>query len=300
MISPDDYRLTAYASGDLPPEEAARFETELASDPAAREHVAQLRALQSELGAVFTAEAAAEDVEENEASRVVEFPQEKEATKQPWRLPDWFAPFAVAACLVLMAGAVVLPTVGKVRETANRTVASSNLRQIGQAALIYASDHKDKLPVVDNVWDYAAALARDGGLNDATIWVTGNDSANANQGGRLSTVLTSDRAVLDPVFRELKPSWAVPLGEITANMPATTPIAWTRGLKADGTWSKHSPYGTDGGHIVFLGGNVQWYRNLADKGSQLVRFDGKGSTSNILEALPPGTRIGEYVPTEGE
>jgi hypothetical protein len=127
--------------------------------------------------------------------------------------------------------------------------------------------------------------------------VTGTDPANFYQQSSISTVLTSDRTALEPAFRELKPSWAVPLGEITANMSATTPIAWTRGLNADGKWSKHSPYGTDGGHVVFLGGNVAFYRDAKDA---FFRFDGKGMTSNILEALPPGTRIGEYVPNEAE
>jgi len=42
--------------------------------------------------------------------------------------------------------AIIIPTVGKVRETARRTVDSSNLRQVGQAALIFASDSNDQLP----------------------------------------------------------------------------------------------------------------------------------------------------------
>jgi hypothetical protein len=163
--------------------------------------------------------------------------------------------------------------------------------------MIYASDHADKLPVAENIWDYAGALARDGGLNDATIWVTGTDPANAGMRGELSTVLTADRRGLEPAFRTLAPSWAVPLGQLDATMPATMPIAWTRGLRPDGTWAPHSPFGEAGGHIVFLGGNVTFYRNVKD---ELLRFDGRGKTSNILDALPPGTRIGEYVPKEAE
>lgn len=83
-------------------------------------------------------------------------------------------------------------------------------------------------------------------------------------------------------------------------MPATTPLIWTRGLQPDGTWSKHSPYGIDGGHITFLGGYTIYYDNLAEEGGQLVRFDGKGPTPNIFEALPPGTQISEYIPTAAE
>jgi hypothetical protein len=79
-------------------------------------------------------------------------------------------------------------------------------------------------------------------------------------------------------------------------MPSTTPILWTRGLQPDGTWAPHSPYGTHGGFIMFLGGNVAYFRNLSDDGGQLIARTGN-KTANILEALPPGTRIGEYTPT---
>ena len=39
--------------------------------------------------------------------------------------------------------AIIIPTVGKVRETAQRTVDSNNLREIGKAAAIYATDNRD-------------------------------------------------------------------------------------------------------------------------------------------------------------
>jgi len=42
--------------------------------------------------------------------------------------------------------AIIIPTVGKVRETAQRTVDASNLREIGKAAMIYAADNNDRLP----------------------------------------------------------------------------------------------------------------------------------------------------------
>lgn len=176
-------------------------------------------------------------------------------------------------------------------------MASRNLRQIGIASLIYASDHGDKLPMAEDIWDYAGELARGDGLNDASIWTVYDDPANRDVVVGFRSVLTKDRSGLEPSFRKLVPSWAVPLGQMNASMPSAMPIAWTRGLRSDGTWSPHSPYGTEGGYVVFLGGNVAFYRSLA---GELLRFDGKGMTGNILEALPPGTRIGEYVPSEDD
>lgn len=195
-------------------------------------------------------------------------------------------------------GGIAFWPISPVRESARRSVASSNLRQIGQASLVYAAGNQNKLPAAENIWDYASELARVGGLNDATIWTTGTDDpANVDALSGLSTVLTADRRGVKSEFRNLALSWAVPLGQLDASMPSTVPIGWTRGLRPDGTWSAHSPYGAEGGHIVFLGGNVVFYRNMRDA---LHRYDGTGKTSNILEALPPGTRIGEYAPSRRE
>jgi len=42
--------------------------------------------------------------------------------------------------------AIVIPTVGKVREIAQRTADANNLREIGKAAMIFAADNSDRLP----------------------------------------------------------------------------------------------------------------------------------------------------------
>ncbi|EIP99992.1 prepilin-type N-terminal cleavage/methylation domain-containing protein [Opitutaceae bacterium TAV1] len=42
--------------------------------------------------------------------------------------------------------AIIIPTVGKVRQTAQRAACASNLRQIGVATFNYAADNKDWLP----------------------------------------------------------------------------------------------------------------------------------------------------------
>ena len=180
---------------------------------------------------------------------------------------------------------------------------ASNLRQIAQAKLIYAQDHKDRFPLATDIWDDARMLAESGGLEEGNFWQSRVDPASAETYGRKIKILLPKRdgspRELNPAFRHIKPAFAVALGKMHTNLPSTTPVAWTRGLQADGTWSKDSPYGERGGHIVFLGGNVAFYRNLKDDGGQLIRPDGT-KTSNILEALPHGCYISEYIPTARE
>jgi hypothetical protein len=212
--------------------------------------------------------------------------------------------YGLALGIIALIGAAILPTVGSTcgGRGSGRTADASNLRQIGQACLIYAQGNKDRLPQASDVWEYAELLGEI--LNDPKMWVSKLDPASDNSPKLPTYILkpdTTSPGQLDPAFRKSKPCFAVVLGKaLSANMPVTTPIAWTRGLQPDGTWSTHAPYGDKGGFIVFLGGNVAFYKDLKSAGDRLIRYDGQGETSNILEALPPGRSIGEYIPTAEE
>jgi prepilin-type N-terminal cleavage/methylation domain-containing protein len=209
--------------------------------------------------------------------------------------------------------AIIIPTVGKVRETANRTVSSSNLRQIGQAAMIFASDNKDQLPKkisvavtsfgaqdtaagVETVDGFAAALSVGGGLNDASIWVNTNDKTATASTTGASTVNTpaaapSSNKDFTTTFKAFPLAFGVVLG-LTTGDSATTPIAFTRGVvaKTDGTWDSASGvYAGDGGHIVFMGGNVQWYRNFST-GNELIGSDGNKVT-DIKKAIKASRKL---------
>lgn len=193
--------------------------------------------------------------------------------------------FMLLAVIGLLA-AIIIPTVGRTSSCGGRSVASSNLRQIGQSTLIYASDHEDQLPQVDTIQAFAFELARAGGLNDASIWIAGTEPGAASG---LSTVLSADQSALEPRFAAIQPGIAAAVRGLKITHPSTTPVAWTRGLQPDGKWAKDSPYDGDGGHIVFLGGNVQWFRDLAS--APLARFDGQGTTTDLRAALPPDAVI---------
>jgi prepilin-type N-terminal cleavage/methylation domain-containing protein len=85
--------------------------------------------------------------------------------------------------------ALIFPTVGKVRETAQRTVDANNLREIVKAAIIYAADNNDRLPDPavlstqtpapltggSGPFLWAGILAQRGILTDPTFYFAKND-----------------------------------------------------------------------------------------------------------------------------
>ncbi|MEX2381882.1 MAG: DUF1559 domain-containing protein [Opitutales bacterium] len=66
----------------------------------------------------------------------------------------------VIAIIGILAG-ILIPVVSQVREQARRASCSSNLRQIGLAAFLYANDNDDRLPVIQHgnwPWDVDRAI----------------------------------------------------------------------------------------------------------------------------------------------
>ncbi len=195
--------------------------------------------------------------------------------------------------------AIIIPTVGTVRERAQRTVDANNLREIAKAAMIYANDNNDRLPdpavlsaqglltAPSPAYLWPAVLARQGMLTDPTFYFAKNDPLfNGAYPDAILAKTDATRSTLDPTFTASAAlSWEF-VGGLRMGDPATTPIAFTRGLTASGRWdASRGVYKDTGGHVVFLGGNVVFYPDTIQK---FVSNSSGRLVSSVLQCLPAG------------
>lgn len=208
---------------------------------------------------------------------------------------------AVIASIGLLA-TIIFP-IGRVGAPIKKNVDGTNLRTIGQAMLAADSEHPGALSAASSpdLYAFIAEFARESGLNDPHLWLSKVDAISPIPRDLPPSILldspfANGKRPLNAAFRGLPIAFAVasfPPGTKLADLPSTTPLAWTRGLQPDGTWSKTtSPYGEWGGFIVFVGGNLEKYREIDGK---IISTQGK-ETDDIRETLPPGTRILEFTP----
>jgi hypothetical protein len=183
-----------------------------------------------------------------------------------------------------------------------QNVDARHMRYITQAWLAAENDLDGKgLPpeAQSDIYAFVGYLASKG-LNDPKIWFSRNDPAKGGFEDTIPGIVNPDgQRQLDPKFKGAPLAFAValfPAGTSIRTLPPSTPLVWTRGLLPEGSWRADSPYGERSGMIASKDGHVGTSRSV--EGNLIMLKWGTGEdTSNILEALPPGTRIGEYTPT---
>ncbi|HQU08689.1 MAG: hypothetical protein B7X06_00720 [Verrucomicrobia bacterium 21-51-4] len=202
---------------------------------------------------------------------------------------------AVIGIIALLA-AILVPTLGKALESGRRTKAASHLRQICLAYVAYAhADGCVRTLNANEPHEWAAALARQGGPNEAVLYWVEGDPELPNLPAHPVTVLTHrDGDCVQALEDSINPEFmAIPLSyAMAAQLPpqasaSTTPVVWTCGLQADGTWSAESPFEGHGGYIGFLDGHVAWYPNLngSDGQGALLCYGSSARTKSIQAAV---------------
>lgn len=197
--------------------------------------------------------------------------------------------------------AILIPAVGKVREVANKSKSSSNMRSIALSYATYSTSggrvktltqarlDADTGVTLSEVAGVAQFLAKNADLTDASIWMIGSDPLVAEYSAQLPAIVgyrDSDNAfqTADLWVQSVPVGYDYALGVGGNDPTSTTPLLWTRALTTAGTWPNTSPWGL-GGHIAFLDGHVQFYTELGAEDGQLVDPSNGNLTNNITEVI---------------
>jgi hypothetical protein len=122
-------------------------------------------------------------------------------------------------------------------------------------------------------------------LSDPTFYFAKNDPLfNGAYPDAILAKTDATRRTLDPTFTaNAALSWEF-VGGLKMGDPATTPIAFTRGLTANGNWDPaRGVYKDTGGQVAFLGGNVGFYPDTIGK---FVSNRSGRLVSSVLQAIP--------------
>lgn len=198
---------------------------------------------------------------------------------------------------------MLVPAVGMVREKALQMATGQKMRQIGVAVATYQHATGRAL-TGDTMGAWLANLAQHTGVREGKLFLFDEDPAMAaiteavppalvelDAGGRWAPINN---------FANWPIGVAVVSGVHPLAPPATTPVAWTRGLQANGKWSaldQTNPgvYGDKGGFIVFLDGHVEFHKDLAADGGQLIHYTTGRRTADIRQAINPGAKVIDYL-----
>ena len=205
--------------------------------------------------------------------------------------------------IIAILSAILVPTVTQMPETARKTKDINNLRQIINASLLFASQNNERFVSEDNtidasgrvvstsggdIDDVIAVLAAGAGLNELNTWVSDSDGQALNLTGPVPVLVTTGTVVAaNDILTGTGAagddggtvSYEYVLNLSTAS-PTSTPLVFSR-ITNPGVneWDEADIYGSDGGHIGFVGGSVAWFGTTEGN-----LTDGNGATQNTITA----------------
>jgi len=191
----------------------------------------------------------------------------------------------VIAIIGILAG-IIIPTVGKVRESAQKTQASNNARQIANAYALYSFSGQRVKSIPDTDFgDWAGVLAVNSDLWEASVYYIDTlIPSDFDVPASVGTVSGDGEFTANSDFTNQ--SWVV-VADLSRRTGSSLPIVWSYGLGTDGEWSVDGAWGTDGGILAKTDGSVGFYEDLLgeDGNGILLDVDTKAQTANVEEAI---------------
>ncbi|MFP4166019.1 MAG: type II secretion system protein [Opitutales bacterium] len=201
--------------------------------------------------------------------------------------------------------AILIPSVGAVRTKASQAASASDMKQIYLGHENYRTDGSRSRAMSDGTWstenpnqadspaDFAKVLAWFADLNEAQLYYIGSadDVATLTTIPRIILQGSGENRTVDSNFSDAEDEISYEMARISPNARGTLPLIWTKGLQSDGEWSSNteeSPWGDDGGHILFGAGNVEWFDSV---GEGVLRDEDGNDVTDIEQAFTSTDRV---------
>ncbi|MDQ1271572.1 MAG: Type secretion system protein [Planctomycetota bacterium] len=165
----------------------------------------------------------------------------------------------VIAIIGILAG-ILLPTLGRARESARRTQCASNLKQIGLALNMYANDNNETFPTTSGSANAATELQSLGKLFDT--YVTDRKIFRCPSDGGVTETSVLTLGTDNTTFTASTCSYGYDDNHYfpgTANNESGVAIAADRlGTDTTNTWLSNN-HNHKGQNVLYIDGHVEWH-----------------------------------------
>lgn len=202
----------------------------------------------------------------------------------------------VISIIAVLAG-LVMPALTGAMRSSDKLKSLNNAKGIATAWQSYAKGERSRTLTADTVHDWAFRLASHADLNLPSFWIMEFDPIVADKLGSGAPMPANigdkfgTNWKISEEFKAFPLSWEV-ANKTQPSANSNTPLIWSRGLKATGTWDKNEGvFGDQGGHIAFVDMSVKWYDALQSEDAprgELKVYNETRPTFNIGQAIRGG------------
>ena len=204
--------------------------------------------------------------------------------------------------------AVLFPGVQGVMRSAKKNSALNKVRSIAQGYMNWAGGTRNigqaawvsGKTQTTSISGYAAILADGASLDSGDLWFVDADPAADTIVLMPKNVITKSGTTVSistnytTALGQGKSAWDVYTPTSRSLVGSVTiPLAWSRGLKTDGTWpaagtgAADSVWGAEGGHIAYGDGHVSWVSDTLETGKDyFVKITDGSPTKSYKDTIP--------------